>query len=111
MKIKQGDSVKILLGKDRGRTGTVLKTYPKTLKVLVEGLNLYKKHIKARRKGEEGGIVTKPRPLLVSKMALLCPNCQKATRVGIQTTEDGKKYRLCKKCKTVIDQKLTHKKK
>ncbi len=100
MKIKKSDTVKILTGKDAGKTGQVVRVFSKDNKVLVEGVNLYKRHI--RRTGQnEGGILDLPKPLPVSNVALVCPNCKKETRVGYKI-EGQEKYRVCKKCKEVI---------
>jgi len=101
MKIKKGDKVKMLSGKDKGQTGTVERVFIKKGKVLVAGLNLYKKHQKPRGEGKPGGIVSLARPVLVCRVALLCPTCGKVTRVGYQIS--GKeKFRICKKCKEKI---------
>ncbi len=101
MKIKKGDLVKILTGKDKGKTGKVIKAYPKEKKVTVEGLNLYKKHIRPRRQGEKGEIVLIARPIDVSNVALVCPHCHQAIRVGY-TFQNGEKKRYCRKCGQVI---------
>jgi len=101
MKIKKGDKVKILIGKDRGREGTVEVVLAKEKKVLVAGLNIYKKHTKPTKEGEKGGIIEKSRPIDIAKVALICPKCQQPTRVGYQVT-GGEKQRICKKCKAII---------
>lgn len=101
MKIKKGDNVLIIKGKDRGKTGKVIKALPKENKVVIEGLNLVKKHIKPRRQGEKGKIVEIPRPIYVSNVKLICPNCNKPTRVGYKF-EGEEKYRYCKKCQQLI---------
>jgi large subunit ribosomal protein L24 len=102
MKIKKGDTVLIISGKDRGRKGKVLKAFPKESKILVEGINLKKKHIKPKREEEKGQIVQIPAPFLVSKVKLICPKCGKATRVGYKIISNAKgqmsKVRICKKC-------------
>ena len=108
MKIKKGDNVKVLLGKDKGRTGQVVLSEPKSQKIVVKGLNLYKKHIKATQ-NQAGGIVEKERALLVSKVALICPNCQKTIRVKYQIDKNGDKYRICPKCQSLLDLKATKK--
>lgn len=100
MRIKKGDKVKILLGKDRGKMGKVELVLGKDGKVFVGGVNLYKRHVKKQR-GLEGGIIEIPKPLDVSNIALICPNCSKATRVGYQM-EGTTKMRICKKCKKEI---------
>lgn len=109
MKIIKGDKVKVLIGKDKGREGQVVRSFPKKNQVVVEGLNLFKKHIKPTQ-GRKGDIIEKERPILVSKLALICPNCKKATRVGYTIDKSGEKYRLCKKCKTIINTKAPAKK-
>jgi large subunit ribosomal protein L24 len=101
MKIKKGDKVKILTGKDRGQTGTVELVLEKKQAVLVSGLNIFKKHTKPRQEGEKGGIIDKSRPLSVAKVALICPKCNQVTRVGWQVA-GGQKVRICKKCKSQI---------
>ncbi len=101
MKIKKGDTVLIIKGKDRNRVGKVIKALPKENRVVVEGLNLVKKHIKPRRQGEKGRIIEIPRPISVSNVKLICPNCQKPTKVGYKF-EGEEKYRYCKKCKALI---------
>lgn len=106
MKIIKTDKVKILIGKDKGRTGEVIRAFPKTNKIVVKGLNLFKKHVKPSQ-NQKGGIVEKERPLLVSKVSLICPNCQKTTRVGYEIDKSGTKYRVCKKCKTPITSKVS----
>jgi large subunit ribosomal protein L24 len=97
MKIKKGDTVLVISGKWRGKTGKVLRAFPKELKVLVEGVNIVKKHQKPRRAGEKGQIVEIPKPIPISKVKLICPSCKKATRVGYKI-EGDKKFRVCKKC-------------
>ncbi|GIW67414.1 MAG: 50S ribosomal protein L24 [Candidatus Parcubacteria bacterium] len=101
MKIKKGDQVLIIKGKDRGKVGKVIKALPKESRVIIEGLNLVKKHIKPRREGEKGKIIEVPRPISVSNVKLVCPNCHKATRVGYKF-EGQKKFRYCKKCQNKI---------
>ncbi|MGD8744432.1 MAG: 50S ribosomal protein L24 [Candidatus Woesebacteria bacterium] len=100
LKIQKDDTVEITSGKDKGRKGEVEKVFPKEGKVLVSGMNIYKKHIKGMQ-GKKGGIYDIPRPLDVSKVALVCPNCKKPTRVGFRFA--GKeKVRVCKKCNKEI---------
>jgi large subunit ribosomal protein L24 len=102
MKIKKGDTVLIIKGKDRGKVGEVIKAIPKENRIVVKGLNLVKKHIKPKRMGEKGEIVEIPAPLYVSKVKLICPSCKKPTKVGYKFVDDIKK-RYCKKCKSLID--------
>lgn len=101
LKIKVKDKVKVLSGKDKGREGVVEKVFPKEGKVLVEGVNLYKRHIKGSY-GQKSGIYEVPRPLFISQVALLCPKCSKPTRVGFLVKND-RKVRFCKKCKAEVD--------
>lgn len=103
MKIKKGDKVKILLGKDQAKIGMVDRVLEKTGEVLVGGHNLYKKHLKPKSEGSKssGGIIDLVRPLKISKVALVCPKCNKAVRVGYQTVSD-KKVRICRSCKAEI---------
>lgn len=101
MKFKIGDNIKITAGKDKGRDGKIEKIFPKTLKVLVPGVNLYKKHIKGFQ-GQKGGIYDIPRPLGLGKIALICPKCKKITRIGFLKKAE-KKVRICKKCRKEID--------
>lgn len=100
-KIKKGDLVEIIRGKDKGKRGRVLKVLPKKKKIIIEGLNLVVKHIKPRREGEKGQRVKIPAPLWISKAMLVCPHCKKKTRVGFRFFED-KKARICKKCNEII---------
>ncbi len=95
--IKKGDTVKIIAGKDRGKTGKVLKTYPTQERVLVEGVNLYAKHVRPKTANEKGQKVIVPRPLQISNVQIVCPSCGKPSRVGRQITQ-GKKERVCKRC-------------
>jgi len=101
MKIHKGDQVLIISGKYRGRKGKVLKAFPKEKKIIVEGINLKKKHQRARKTGEKGQIVEIPGPLDVSDAKIICPKCKKATRIGYKIVKE-KKYRLCKKCGKTI---------
>lgn len=110
MKIKKGDKVKVLTGKDKGKTGKVLQVFIDRNKVSVEGLNLFIKHIRPRREGEKGQRVEFPSPMNISNLALICPKCGKTGRVGYQYKEEKrgedvkkKKIRYCKKCKANID--------
>lgn len=97
MKIKKGDKIKVITGKDKGREGTVERVYRKSKKVLIQGVNLFKRHLKKSEQSPQGGIIDIPRPILVSKVMLICPNCKKTTRVGFKI-EKNKKFRICKKC-------------
>ena len=96
--VKTGDTVIVLSGKDRGRKGKVLAVSPKEGKVIVEKINMVTKHIKPRRMGETGGIVEAEGAMYASKVQVVCPRCNKPTRVGHKIYEDGSKERVCKKC-------------
>lgn len=96
--VKTGDTVVILSGKDRGSKGKVLAVSPKEGKVIVEGRNMVTKHVKPRRMGEQGGIVKAEGAMYACKVQVVCPHCNKPTRVGHKLYEDGTKGRVCKKC-------------
>ncbi|HET9602466.1 MAG TPA: 50S ribosomal protein L24 [Acidimicrobiales bacterium] len=98
LKIKKGDRVRVLTGKDRGHEGQVMRVIPSTGKVIVDGANVAKKHQRATKATMQGGIIDKDMPLPVANVALLCPSCGKATRVGFTIDKDGTKARICKKC-------------
>lgn len=100
-KIKKGDLVLMIRGKDRGKTGKVIKVFPREQKIIVEGLNLVKKHQKPKRAGEKGEIIQIPRKVWWSNVKLICPSCKKPTRVGFFKDEEGK-FRICKKCQAKI---------
>ncbi|HZE87264.1 MAG TPA: 50S ribosomal protein L24 [Methylomirabilota bacterium] len=97
MKIKKNDQVKIVVGKDSGKQGKVEKVFVKEDRVLVEGVNQYKRHVKSRTPGQKSEIITLTKPLPVTNVALICPKCKKPTRVGYKIIKDGK-VRVCKKC-------------
>jgi len=101
MNIKKGDNVKIMAGKDRGKTGKVLKMLSHESRIMVEGINVYKKHVRPKKEGEKGEIVDITRPLQIANTMLVCPSCNKPTRIG-HTIKDEEKVRTCKKCKTTI---------
>ena len=101
MEIRKGDNVEIITGKDRGKRGKILDANIKMKKVLVEGLNMFKKHQKPKKAGEKGGMVSVPRYLDVSNAMLVCASCDKAARIG-RRQEGEKKIRYCKKCKSEI---------
>jgi large subunit ribosomal protein L24 len=97
MKIKKGDTVLITSGKDRGRKGKVLGAFPKESRILVEGMNLRKKHQRPKKSGEKGQIVEMPGPMHISNVKLICQKCGKVTRVGYKVLNKNK-VRICKKC-------------
>lgn len=104
IKIKKGDTVKILAGAAAGKTGLVERVFPKTLKIGVTGANQVKRHVRKSAKYPQGGIIVKSAPIHLSNLALVCPSCKKSTRVGAKII-DGKKYRVCQKCGDPIDEK------
>lgn len=101
MKLKKGDSVKIVSGKDKGKEGKVEKVLTKIGKVLVTGVNQYKRHLKARAQGQSSEIVTVTKPLGVSNVAFICPHCKLPTRIGFNI-EKNDKIRVCRKCEKKI---------
>jgi len=104
-KIRKGDTVQVLSGDDKGKTGAVQYVYPKKETVIIAGLNLIKKAQRrtAMNVRTQTGIIEREGPMHVSKVALVCPNCGKPTRVGFAFSDDGKKYRVCRKCGNAID--------
>jgi large subunit ribosomal protein L24 len=104
-KIRKGDTVKVLSGDDKGKTGAVQYVFPKKETVIVQGVNMIKKAQRrtAMNVRTQTGIIEREGPLHVSKLALVCPNCGQATRVGFGFTDDGAKHRMCKKCGNAID--------
>lgn len=98
LKLKKGDTVAIIRGKDRGKTGKITRVYPLDGKVIVEGVNERIRHTRPRRTGQKGQRVTISHPMRVSNVQMVCPHCKKRTRVGYQIAEDSK-TRICKKCK------------
>ena len=97
MKVKKGDTVVVLSGKDKGKQGKVLGTIPSEDKVVVEGINMVTCHLRPRKQGETGGIVQREAALYASKVQVVCPKCRKGTRVA-HKIENGKKSRVCKHC-------------
>jgi large subunit ribosomal protein L24 len=102
MKIKKGDKVKIIAGKDKGKEGKILQVLFDKNRVIVEGLNLLVKHVRPKRAGEKGQRIQMPAPLNISNVMLICPKCNKPTKIGHKILEDKKKVRICKKCKEIM---------
>lgn len=98
MTIRKGDTVKVITGKDRGKTGKVLRSVPEKSRVVVEKVNMVKKAMRPTQANPQGGIVSQEAPIYVSNVMLVCPSCDKATRVGHDWNDEGKKVRVCKKC-------------
>jgi large subunit ribosomal protein L24 len=101
MKLKKGDSIKVVKGKDKGKEGKIDQVFPKVGKVLVPNVNLYKRHMKARSQNKPSEIVTLTKPLPEENVVLVCPKCHKTTRVGYKT-EKKVKARICRKCNSEI---------
>lgn len=101
MKLKKGDTIKVVHGKDSGKTGPIEKVWPKENKVTVTGVNMFKRHMKARVEGQKSGIMDVTKPLSVANVALVCPKCKKETRVGYKVTAKSK-VRICRKCEAEI---------
>ena len=97
MRIRKGDNVQVLSGNDKGKTGEVLEVIPKEDKIVVKGVNVRKKHVKARKQGDESGIIAVECAIPASKVNVVCPKCGKVTKVGYRVDND-KKVRVCKKC-------------
>ena len=102
MKIKNNDKVAVIKGKDRGKSGKVIQVFLKEEKIVVEGLNIIKKHMRSGRKGEKGQILELAAPLAVSKVMLICPKCNRQVRVKYKIESKIKK-RQCKKCGELVD--------
>ncbi|MPZ23979.1 MAG: 50S ribosomal protein L24 [Dehalococcoidia bacterium] len=102
-KIKRNDNVMVVIGKDRGRTGTVRQVLPDAGRVVVTGVNMVKRHMRPRSLQQPGGIIEKEGPIQVSNVMLVCPSCGKATRVGFRIREDKSKGRYCKQCDSDVD--------
>ena len=103
MKIRKNDTVLVIAGKDRGKKGKVRFAYPKDQRLLVEGINFTKRHIRAVRQARQAGIIEQEAPIHVSDVMLLCSKCDHPTRVGFSFLEGGKKVRICRVCREVID--------
>ena len=102
MKIKTNDKVIVTAGKDKGKKGKVIKVISEKNRVVVEGVNFMKKHIKGKKQGEKGQKITVPVPINISNVSMICSKCNKQTRVGYLVLENGEKHRICKKCKQDI---------
>ena len=98
LKIKKNDRVKILQGKDSGKTGKVLRVEPTKDFVYVEGVNIIKVHTRSKKQGQSGGIISKEGPIHISNVEVVCPSCSKPARIGFEAKDSGEKVRICKKC-------------
>lgn len=101
MKIRKNDTVLVISGKDRAKKGKVVRAFPKTEKIIVEGVNLRKKHVRPKKSGEKGQVISLSLPIPASNVKIICTKCQKAVRIGFKK-EGAKKFRICSKCKQEI---------
>ena len=101
--VKKGDTVLVLTGKDKGKSGKIIEAQPKKSRVIIEGINKVKRHAKPTQKNPQGGILTKEAPLHSSNVMVVCPECGKATRIKKVALASGKTVRSCKKCNGMID--------
>ena len=102
--IKKNDTILVITGKEKGKKGRVLSVSPLKDQLLIEKVNIIKRHMKPTKKYAQGGIIEKEAPLHISNVMLVCPKCSKPTRIGNSLLQDGRKIRMCKKCREVIDQ-------
>jgi large subunit ribosomal protein L24 len=103
LRIKKGDTVIVLTGKNKGKSGRILSVLPSKERVIIEGLNIVKRHMKPSKKYTKGGIIEKESPIHISNVMLMCPKCNKPTRISNIVLDDGRKLRTCKKCSELID--------
>jgi len=101
--IKKNDTVVIITGREKGKKGRVISVFPSEDKLLIEKINIIKRHMKPSKKYTQGGIIEKEAPLHISKVMLLCPKCGKPTRIGNTVLSEGKKARACKRCREFIE--------
>ena len=102
--VRKNDNVLVMTGKDRGKRGRVLKVLPEKNRVVVEGVNVIKRHTKPNPQRQiKGGVVEREAPLHASNVQLVCPECGKPTRIGRKILGDGRKVRICRKCEGVVD--------
>jgi large subunit ribosomal protein L24 len=102
LRIKKGDKVVVAAGKNKGKSGKVLRVSAAGSRVVIEGINLVKKHIRRRSESEPGGVKEVPAAIHISNVALFCPNCNKGVRVSVKQAKDKSKTRICKKCQRAI---------
>ena len=102
LRIRKGDTVTVISGKDKGATGKVLSVLPERKMAIVENVNFVKKHARQRSYQRQSGIQQKESPIYLCKLMLLCPKCNKPTRLGAKTTAEGAKVRICRKCEATV---------
>jgi len=103
--VRKNDMVQVIAGKEKGKTGKVLKVLPKKNRVVVEKVNFIKRHSRPTGRTRQGGIIQKEAPIHVSNVLVLCPKCNKGVRMGTKVLEDGKKALVCKKCGELMERK------
>ncbi len=103
VRLKKNDRVKVITGKDKGKEGKIIRRIPERDLIVVEGVNMVSRHVRATQTNPQSGIIKQEAPIYASKAMLVCPQCGKATRVGTSFLESGKKVRVCKKCGEIID--------
>jgi len=103
MKIRKKDTILVILGKDKGKRGKVRQAFPKRGKVVIEGLNMVKRHSRTSGQARQAGIIELESPMSVSNVMFICNKCDKPARIGFRLLDDGKKVRVCKSCREVID--------
>jgi large subunit ribosomal protein L24 len=101
--VKKGDMVRVMAGKEKGKSGKITAIFSDKGRVVVENLNMIKRHTRPSRTNTEGGIIEKEAPLSASNVLLLCGSCNQATRTGMRVLDDGSKVRFCKKCNEIVD--------
>jgi len=101
--VKKNDMVKIIAGKEKGKTGKVLRVFPAKGRVVVESLNIIKRHTRPTQVNPDGGIIEKEAPVSISNVMLICASCNEPARTGIRILDDGNKARYCKKCNEIVD--------
>ena len=104
LSVKKNDTVLVIAGREKGKKGRVLSVYPSKGRLLIEKINMIKKHMKPTRKYAQGGIIEKEAPLHISNIMLICPKCNKPTRISNTHLQEGRRVRMCKKCREVMDE-------
>jgi large subunit ribosomal protein L24 len=102
LSIRKNDTVKVLAGKDRGKSGKVLKVFPSENRAIVQGVNFVKKHMKQRRQDQQGGLIQQESPIQISNLIIVCKRCNQTTKIGVDILGDGTRVRHCKKCNEVL---------
>jgi large subunit ribosomal protein L24 len=103
MKIRKEDNVLVIAGKEKGKKGKVRFVYPRDNRILVEGVNMIKTHSRVKQQVAQAGLIEREAPIDISDVMIICTRCNKPARVGFKTVEDGRKVRVCRSCKEVID--------